>query len=101
MTSLVIAVEDPLLAELIELALARWGYAVGAPGDLLITDDLRRARGSLVPVLLLADREVEGMSTLLKPFDIEELRWEVARATGGRSGRRSGPPVLRRPRRPR
>lgn len=101
-------VEDPGVAELIRVALARWGYAVGdGDAELLIVDDLPelirlRAEGRDVPVLLLAAADIRGLgrvSTLPKPFDVEELRWEVARivdpprATGGRSGRRSGPPV--------
>jgi DNA-binding response OmpR family regulator len=93
---------DPGVAALLHDALSALGYAVDVRDDVLSSADQRRhgliildapraverlrALGCRIPILLLAEpsgdaarlRELEGVAVLPKPFDLDELRWEVA-----------------------
>ena len=95
---------DPRVATLIQDALTAQGYAVDVRDDVLASADQRRhgllildaagtvqrlrALGCRIPILFLAEpsvaaeevRNLDGVGILPKPFDLDELRWEVALA---------------------
>jgi DNA-binding response OmpR family regulator len=99
---ILVADSDPGVASLLQDALSALGYAVDLRDDVLASADQRRhgliildaartverlrALGCRIPILLLAEpsgdvakiRELEGVGVLPKPFDLDELRWEVA-----------------------
>ena len=92
---ILVAESDPQLAGLIGKALAVLGHDVDLDdGDgpdearhgLVILDRAAAARrlrdrGCRIPILLLSKDPggLEDVETLPKPFDLDELRWEVAR----------------------
>lgn len=112
MPRVLVAEKDPGVAALLRDALSSWGYAIeGDDPELLLCGSVaalleERARGAKAPALLLSGESADGLGVvgrLPKPFDLDELRWEMAlrldppRATGRRSGRASGPPIRRHP----